>query len=968
MRHFTQAIAYTRFPLPGYEIQRMNMGDHLNLYYNFWLLKDNLTHFRNPFSDPYQFTYWGKRFFNPQIALFSVLFAFLSPMGNGVAFNLVFLLSFMLAGGCTFLWLRKAGISFWPAVLGGTIYCLAPHRLSQMCGHINGLFYFSFPLLLYFAEGMAGSSKRGYAIWMGGILLIMAWTEYHMFYYTILFLIPYGLFLVDRMVSAYGNTGPEGIGRGLLLLEGGGLGCLVATLAYGHRWPYGKGYFALIPIFAAGFYLLGMSLSRIFSGILTKGSAAVGREGVPVLFIPFGLLVLLPIKFFLPIPQFGHILIALTAAGAGYTVWRVGARLRGSRLNKTKVRMLRVKFFSILPFLLASGGIVVLIKTFILKGTIVSRGRSLAEVRYFSPHFHNLFQRVNYAGESMVYLGIVSLTLVVLSMGFLLANLRTEGRTGGLVRQERFWLGIFFLFTFLSLGLSVPAVPLYAFFYRVVPYFKYPRVPGRLIFISYAALAFCAAWAIERVRMKGEWIKVGLVMMLTAGIAWDYFPPRPIGLCLLDRGKTVYSAVDKKGMPPATLLELPVWPGDSAWSTLYQYYVTRYRYPMVNGYSPVVPKDYVEKVFYGLYPMDVGEASARSRELLQRLQVKYVTFHAEAYPYKICPFPPSLALKRLRTLPFLRQVRTSSRMTLFKVIPTALKQVPDKRILETVVSPVGVLWEAERAHHAIGKVIMDSHASGGKALRTLKPALRGMMMGNQNRFFPSGWYEGVARIKVPAGQSVGNAPLGVILVTGRHRRVTLMKRFISPDRVSPGVYTDIRFEFHVPSAQKIECIVYSDGGAPLCLDYVYIAFRGQGEGPAVFQAEDLFHLAPTLPMPGGKGWGVRFSPRILNDRGMSGPIHRLMPGQYRISFYMEVEGKVPDGAPVALIRVTRGLQREVLAQRMLRRADWKAPHVLQPFTLAISLARPSILEFPVYYQGGGILWVDRIEVAKNAAP
>ena len=111
IKYFNNAIPYTRFPAPGQKIQYMRMGDHLSLYYNFWLLKDNLIHFRNPFSDPYQFYYWGKKFFNPQIGLFSVLFTIFSPIGNIPSFNLVFMLTFLLAGGATFLWLRRVRFS-----------------------------------------------------------------------------------------------------------------------------------------------------------------------------------------------------------------------------------------------------------------------------------------------------------------------------------------------------------------------------------------------------------------------------------------------------------------------------------------------------------------------------------------------------------------------------------------------------------------------------------------------------------------------------------------------------------------------------------------------------------------------------------------------------------------------------------------------------------------------------------------
>ena len=241
-----------------------------------------------------------------------------------------------------------------------------------------------------------------------------------------------------------------------------------------------------------------------------------------------------------------------------------------------------------------------------------------------------------------------------------------------------------------------------------------------------------------------------------------------------------------------------------------------------------------------------------------------------------------------------------------------------------------------------------------------------MMMGNQNRFFPRGWYEGIIRIKAgKAPLSGGEKQLGAILVTGQHRRATLTKKIISPHDLIPGTYTDIRFTFHVPRAQKIECIIYSNGTVPLCLDYAFIAFRGRGEGDAVFQAEDLFHQARILPLPSGKGTGVKFSPDIVNNRGISGPLHRLMPGSYRATFWVAIDGKILPEKPVATIQVVRGHQREVLKTRTLKQADWHVHRKLEPFTLEFSLNRPTIMQFPVYYSGNGILWVDCIKVAKR---
>ncbi len=717
-----------------------------------------------------------------------------------------------------------------------------------------------------------------------------------------------------------------------------------------------------------GFYFLFRALSRILAGLVQTDERDASRVTAS-LFLPVALLNLYPLKLWFSIPQYGHLLFAVVGLLLVVNLFRFRGRLSGVVRPNAVARGVAGRFLPVAPFVVLAGAIVFAIKKFVLGGTIAERGRRIAEVRYFSPHWGDLLRRLNYQGETMLYLGAVALILMALGGGLLAwhkAKGRMEGETDG---QAGFWFGMFLLFTFLSLGLSVSRVPLYAFFYKVVPYFKYPRVPGRMIFISYAAMAFCVAWVLDRFPVKGRGVKWGVAGLVAIGLCVDYFPPRPIGLCLLDRGKAVYAAMEKEGMPPKTVLELPIWPGDSAWSTIYQYYVTRFRYPMVNGYSPVVAKDYVDDVFYGLYPMDVGEASGRARETLTRLNVKYVAFHADAYPYKISPFPSWMTLRRLKALPYLKEVAASDFMALFRLRENKLSEGFDPKAVEAIDSPVGVLWEAERSRHLIGRVIRDPDASAGKALATFKSGERGMMMGNQHRFFPCGWYEGVIRLKIAGqGSDPGTKPLGALLITGRHRRETFLEKEIKLEELKEGTYSDIRFSFHVPSAQKIECIVYSNGTAPLCLDYAFIAFRGRGEGPAVFQAEDLFHQAPVRPMPDGNGTGVRFSPDVLNNRGIGGPLHRLMPGRYTATFYLAAEGKGKTAAPVAILRVARGHQLETLAERTVTRGELDPAGKTIAFHLNFRLTRPSILQFPVYYQGNGILWVDRIEVAKSRTP
>ena len=110
-------------------------------------------------------------------------------------------------------------------------------------------------------------------------------------------------------------------------------------------------------------------------------------------------------------------------------------------------------------------------------------------------------------------------------------------------------------------------------------------------------------------------------------------------------------------------------------------------------------------------------------------------------------------------------------------------------------------------------------------------------------------------------------PIGVIFIKGLHRKTPLFKREIAGSDLKGRNYSDIRFSFYIPYVQRIKCVVYSYGVIPLALDYAFISFHRRGEGPAVFQAEDLFHQGRITLLPDNKGGrGVCFSPDIVNDR------------------------------------------------------------------------------------------------------
>jgi hypothetical protein len=128
-------------------------GDHLQLGWSFWLVGHQLARGGSPFADPYSFRPEAEAPPNIQGWLLGLPYWPLSAaLGDVWAYDLVVLLSFVLAGGLAFGWLRAAGVAVPAALVGGAVFCLMPYRVGQSTGHLLGLVAFLLPAALLALE------------------------------------------------------------------------------------------------------------------------------------------------------------------------------------------------------------------------------------------------------------------------------------------------------------------------------------------------------------------------------------------------------------------------------------------------------------------------------------------------------------------------------------------------------------------------------------------------------------------------------------------------------------------------------------------------------------------------------------------------------------------------------------------------------------------------------------------------
>ena len=128
-------------------------GDHLQAVYNLWLPGDQLAHGRAPWLDAYQFQPESPERVNPAGWPLALVFWPLERLlGPVLAWNLLGLALYVVAGGVAALWLRALGVSLGAAVVGGLAFAIAPYRVAQSTEHLLGPLSILLPTSLWLWE------------------------------------------------------------------------------------------------------------------------------------------------------------------------------------------------------------------------------------------------------------------------------------------------------------------------------------------------------------------------------------------------------------------------------------------------------------------------------------------------------------------------------------------------------------------------------------------------------------------------------------------------------------------------------------------------------------------------------------------------------------------------------------------------------------------------------------------------
>jgi hypothetical protein len=981
--HFTEAIPYVLLPEENAELLPLVAGDHLQAYYWFWLFKDNLIGQSAFFSNPYEF-HIGGRYLQHGYAQFpvSILFFLLSVFGNVPAHNLLILLTYIFSGLSVYYLVRIWGLSAWPSFIGGLVFALAPSRQTQLlAGHINGYVWFLIPLTLYFFEKGYRAQRYGPIVLSGLCILCLGMVEPHLLYFFLLFLCLYlpARILGPRLLEEKESPNQEAdrpLWPLILVLI---LGLLSGISVYRTRVMFHQEeIFGLIGWFTLGFYALLFYYTWLLTSQLaasfTGQSLSAVRKKEALSYLPALLLLLAPYSSLFPLPFMRKGFFLLTFLGIIFLkiffhrrqAWHLSFQtLRGLPWRRIIGMVLVIALFISL-----AAGFSIQNKKKLVGDSIVGKGRTWEEVILYSPHIIELFKRINTSAEGFIYPGLIPAILLL----FLLVEMFLAPAAWGRANRWRFlfFSGMLILSYAIALGAYfAPVLPVYRVLYDYFPFFKYPRDPARIIFLCFLCWGIVVAFGLEgikrrlRDRRPGKRTWPGIVLAAAAVLVlWDFHPQKKIGLSRLDEGNPIYEALNRLPEKKPVALGLPMFPGDSHQSSLYEYYMTQSRVPMVNGYSPVVARRYVEKVFWPLIDLNVGEITREDYEHLRQLGVTHLVHHQELYFYKVSPFSGHLAFKNLRDSPYLKLIMTNMDQSLFEVLsPERMADRGPVRHREYT----GIVLEAEEMRHTVGMVVDDPEASMKKATQALAGP-RGKTAYNVFRFFPSGKYQAVFRVKTLKNDSPQPLLLAEV-ATYKGKKPVARREIRGTDFGQPGNYQRFFLPFEIQEPEILEFRLYSFGRETTWVDKIVVSFADLPPTPAIYEPLEFFRylIKPVQDPEALGGWALRTNPaREHPGYVVYGPYQTYPSGAYQARF--RLKKMRPDfTGPLARIDVSAQRGTIILNQQEITGRDFGAPDRYQEFILPFRLKEEEELEFRIFSPNISPFQIDRIVVEKSGS-
>jgi hypothetical protein len=318
------------------------------------------------------------------------------------------------------------------------------------------------------------------------------------------------------------------------------------------------------------------------------------------------------------------------------------------RLPNTPFSRVRLLAIPAALGVLATGALAALIHRYVIRPSNAKGGRAMSEAAHFAPRWIDLISPNLDQFERYVYVGAVIGLLA--TTGFVCGVLGHRHRPLAVALAGGFLICCWF-----SVAPSLVGHPSLQATYRLVPFFSFSRVPGRLMLIGALLLAALAAIAIDSVR---AWARPWILIPLGGLILIDL--PLPLYNKLQDGGEPYAALADQ-----ATILELPVRDSGDFAGSIYTLQVMKHPGPRISGYYVYVPTD-LQRLAYEAASLEARPRdSCAWRNFQLNAKVDYVAVHRQL----IDSLADATWLEtQLATNPGLQLIGTIDGVTMFEVV------------------------------------------------------------------------------------------------------------------------------------------------------------------------------------------------------------------------------------------------------------------------------------------------------------
>ena len=174
-------------------------GDNMHYVWLLWWFKRAIVDLHaSPLFNPFVFFPQGLEMARAEMTWANTILAL--PLttfwGPVVAYNSLILLSFILSGFATYLWVWRLTGSYAAGFIAGVVFAFSPYRMAHLPGHLPLMATQWLPFSLYALEELYRSRRLRFAALAGAFFALNAWASWYYFYFA---LIAVPLYLLLRL-------------------------------------------------------------------------------------------------------------------------------------------------------------------------------------------------------------------------------------------------------------------------------------------------------------------------------------------------------------------------------------------------------------------------------------------------------------------------------------------------------------------------------------------------------------------------------------------------------------------------------------------------------------------------------------------------------------------------------------------------------------------------------------------------